>query len=142
MEVEMFAICDAATQQGGRLNILGVFDRISARQFPATHPQCSIALRMRFDKIEEGDHRVRISFVNADGKPVMPGMDGNIPVKFGDKGETLCANMVLNVHGLKFETPGKYALDLAIDGRHEKSLPVNVILVQPKPQQPAAGDSQ
>ena len=134
MEVELFAVCDAATQSGGKLNILGAFDRVNAKQFPASYPQFAIAARMRFERIEEGEHRVRINLVNVDGKPVIPSLDANLPVKFGDKGDTVCANMILNINGIKFETPGRYSIDLAIDGRHERSLPLNVIHIQP-PQQ-------
>lgn len=130
MEVEIFALCDAATDSGGKLNILGAFDRITTRQFPAVHPHCAIALRVRFDRIEEGNHRVKINFVNADGKSVMPSVDGNIGVKFPPDVQSVCANMVLGINGLKFESLGQYSIDLAIDGRHEKSLPVNVVTVK------------
>jgi hypothetical protein len=134
MDVEIFALCDAATDSGGKLNMLGAFDRIYARQFPAVHAHCAIALRVRFERIEEGDHRVRINFVDTDGKNVIPGVDGNIGVNFPADVHAVCANMVLNINGMKFERPGQYSIDLAIDGRHERSLPVNVVQVEQKAQ--------
>lgn len=127
MEVEVFALCDAATDSGGKLNVLGAFDRINARQFPLVHPHCAIALRVRFDRIEEGNHRVKISLIDADGQSLIPGLDGNIGIKFPEDVQSVCANMVLNMNGLKFEKPGQYSIELALDGRHEKSLPVNVV---------------
>lgn len=127
MDVEVFALCDAATDTGGKLNLLGAFDRINARQFPLVHPHCAIALRVRFDSIEEGNHRVKISLIDADGNSVIPGIDGNIGIKFPDEVQSVCANMVLNMNGVKFEKPGQYSIELALDGRHEKSLPINVI---------------
>ncbi len=127
MDVEVFALCDAATDTGGKLNILGAFDRINARQFPLVHPHCAIALRVRFDRIEEGKHRVKISLIDADGTSIIPGIDGEIGIKFPEEVQSVCANMVLNMNGLKFERPGQYSIELAIDSRHEKSLPVNVI---------------
>lgn len=60
MEVEIFALCDAATDYGGRLNLLGTFEQIRTKQFPAAHPHFAVALRIRFERIEEGDHPVRI----------------------------------------------------------------------------------
>ena len=132
MEVEIFALCDAATDYGGKLNLLGTFDSIWAKQFPATHPHCSVALRVRFERIEEGDHRVRISIVDEDGKSIGPSIDGSIGVKFPSNSLSVCANMVLNITGMKFEKPGRYSVDLAIDNRHEKSLPLTVLLVEPK----------
>ncbi len=127
MDVEVFALCDAATDSGGKLNLLGAFDRINGRKFPLVHPHCAIALRVRFDRIEEGNHRVKISLIDADGNSVIPGIDGNIGIKFPEEVQSVCANMVLNMNGLKFERPGQYSIELALDGRHEKSLPVNVV---------------
>lgn len=131
MDIELFTLCDAATESAGKLNILGCFDRIIARQLPTLHPHCAIALRLRFDRIEEGEHRVKINLVDDDGKPVFPGLDGNISVRMPPDGPSVCANMILNLNGLKFEKAGQYAVDLAIDGRHERSLPVYVTLLEP-----------
>jgi hypothetical protein len=130
MDIEIFTLCDAATESAGKLNILGSFDRIIARQLPTVHPHCAIALRIRFDRIEEGEHRVRINLVNDDGKAVFPGLDGNIKVKLPPDGQSICANMILNLNGLKFEKTGQHSIDLAIDGRHEKSLPVYLVLLE------------
>ena len=127
MDVEIFALCDAATDNAGKLNLLGAFARINTRSFPLVHPHCAIALRVRFDRIEEGNHRVKISLIDADGTSVIPGIDGNIGIKFPDDVHSVCANMVLNMNGLKFDQAGQYSIELALDGRHEKSLPVNVV---------------
>lgn len=127
MDVEIFALCDAATEAGGKLNILGAFDRINARQFPAVHQHCAVTVRMRFDRIEEGEHQVRLNFVDADGKSIMPPLDGKLGIQFPGDVQSVCANMILNMNGLKFEKPGQYSIDLAVNGRHEKSLPVNII---------------
>ena len=133
MDIEIFTLCDAATESAGKLNILGTFDRLISRQLPTVHPHCAIALRVRFDRIEEGDHHVKINLVNDDGQAVFPGLDGNISVKIPPEGQSVCANLILNMNGLKFQKAGEYSIDLAIDGRHEKSLPVFIVLVEPKP---------
>ena len=56
MKVEVFCLCDAATDNRGKLNILGTFDQIYSSKMPVVHPACAIALRMRFNKMEEGVH--------------------------------------------------------------------------------------
>ena len=134
MEIEIFALCDAATDYSGKLNLLGTFDSIQAKQFPATHPFCSVALRVRFERIEEGNHRVRINIIDEDGKSIGPSIDSNVELKFPPNLSSFCANMVLNIAGMKFEKPGRYSIDLAIDNRHEKSLPLTVLLIEPKAQ--------
>ena len=140
VDVEIFALCDAATDSAGKLNILGAFDKIGAQKLPVVYPRCSVALRIRFERIEQGMHRIRINVVDADGQPIMAAFDNEINVSFPGEIQSLCANIVLQINGLKFEKLGQYAIDMAIDGRHEKSLPVYVLqMVKPKPLQPDPG---
>lgn len=127
MNVEVFALCDAAADYHGKLNILGTFDTIWSQQMPAVHPLCAVALRLRFSKIEEGDHKVKINIIDEDGKPVVKSVEGNVNVQFRDAGRTsLAVNMILHLQGLKVMKYGEYAIDLAVDGRHEASLPLYV----------------
>ena len=126
MNIEILALCDAATDQQGKLNLLGAFDCIFARQVPVVHPQCSVALRIRFRRIESGAHRIKISFVDEDGKPVVPSLDANVNVQINEPDESAVTNVVLNLQQLKFEKLGHYSLDVAIDGRHEGSTPLFV----------------
>ena len=131
METELAVLCDAATESGGKLNILGAFDSIFSREFPATHPQCAIALRIRFLRIEAGPHRIRMNFVDADGRAVVPPLDTSATIQCGDEDESVVANLIVNFQQLKFEKPGRYAIDVAVDGRLEKSLPLTVKQVRP-----------
>jgi len=87
-------------------------------------PHCALALRIRFSQIEEGEHRVRISFMDEDGGSILPPLDGKVQVRFGPDAKTLPTNMILNMERLKLENPGEYSIHLAIDGRQEKSLPL------------------
>jgi len=130
MNIEVYSLCDAATNDTGKLNILGVFDSIWARELPVTHPQCAIALRIRFDSIERGEHRVAVTFVDLDGKNIITPANGVIKVDFPDGQRSGSANLILNIQMLKLEKYGEYSIDLAIDGRSEGSLPLFVI--QPK----------
>src|SRR5947208_12832259 len=98
MRVEIFTLCDAATNDaGGKLNILGSFDRLMAPQAPVTHAQCALALKLRFERVEEGQKRIRISFVNSDGASVMPNVDTQTNVQFGGNESTATASLVLNI---------------------------------------------
>ena len=44
MNIEVFSLCDAATNDRGKLNILGAFDTIGLVKLPGVHLQCSVAL--------------------------------------------------------------------------------------------------
>lgn len=126
MQIEIFALCDAATADFGKLSILGAFDSIWVTQIPAVHPQCAIALRARFERIERGEHKVVVHFVDMDGKNVILPAQGVITVNFPEDQSSNSANLILNIQGLKLERLGEYAIDLAIDGQQKASLPLFV----------------
>jgi hypothetical protein len=123
-------LCDAATDQLGKLNILGTFDTIQTSVLPAVHPQCSVALRMTFNKIEEGAHKVKLNFVDEDGKPVMPEIPMPLDVVVPDDTIFISRNFIVNIQKLKFDKPGLYSINLALDGRQVGSIPLLVKQIQ------------
>ena len=136
MKTEMLSLCDAATDNGGKLNLLGVFDTLWAKDVPATHPACAIAVRLRFDRIEEGNHRVKVTFSDADGKLVMPPMNATLGVRFKPEDSTATANLVINLQQVKLPQFGEYTIDLAVDGRQEGSIPLYVRKIPEQPDVP------
>ena len=128
MEVEIFSVCDAATDSGGKLNILGAFDTLFAGKFPFAHPQCAIALRVRFSKHEAGEHKFDIRLIDADGRVVLPPLNADVRVAIPPEAQSSIVNMVLNIQGLRLERHGEYAVNLSVDGKPAASLP---LLVRP-----------
>ncbi len=124
MQVEVFAICDAATSDSGKLNILGAFDTIWVRQFPAVYPHCAVAVKMRFEAIEKGDHAMVTRLIDEDGKNVLPPATGSFTMNMPENQRSASTDVVLNIQGLNLSKPGEYALELAVDGRSEISLPL------------------
>ncbi len=131
MRVEIFTLCDAATvDAGGKLNILGSFDRLSAREAPVIHPQCSLAMKLRFERVEEGRKRIRIAFIDSDGATVMPSLEATADVQFRGEDATATVSLALNIHQLRLPRFGEYSIDLAVDDRQEASSPLYVSRVQ------------
>jgi hypothetical protein len=127
MKVEIFTLCDAATvDAGGKLNVLGSFDRLNAKQVPVVHPQCSLAIKLRFERVEGGSKRLRIAFVDADGTSVMPTLDVTADVQFQGNEATATLPLALNIQQLQVPAFGDYSIDLAINDRHEASIPLTV----------------
>ena len=126
MKIEIFSLCDAATDNHGKLNILGTFDQIYAAKTPVVHPACAIALRLRFDKMEEGSHAVRLQLVNPDGIPVFQSMEGEVVPRMGDDVGSVAVNLILNFQNVKFEEYADYQINLAVDGIAMASLPLRV----------------
>ena len=126
MDIQIAVLCDAATDNNGKLNILGTFDTIYTSQLPATHPQCSIAVRMTYNKVEDGTHTVKLNFVDEDGKSVMPPIEIPVEVAVPDETIFLSRNFIVNIQKLKFDKEGLYSIDIAVDGRQEGSIPLLV----------------
>lgn len=126
MKIEVFALCDAATDTRGKLNILGTFDQIYAVKTPVVHPSCAIALRVRFDKMEEGTHAVSLQMVNPDGIPVFQAMEGAVRPRMGVDVGSVAVNLILNFQHVKFDEFADYQINLSIDDVALASLPLRV----------------
>lgn len=126
MKLEIFALCDAATDSRGKLNILGTFDQIYAAKIPVVHPACAIAIRMRFDKIEEGTHKVNLQLVDPDGRPVLQPMEGGVHPRMADEVDSVAVNLILNFQHIKFEDFADYQINLAIDDQSIASIPLRI----------------
>jgi len=124
MRVEAFLLCDAATRQQGKLNVLGTFDTIWVKQLPAKHPACTVAMRIRFEKIENGSHSVRIRIVNQGGKTISPELKDDILTELESGQDSVVANLTFVMFDLKFEELGQYKVELFIDGKTRKPLPL------------------
>ena len=126
MKIEIFSLCDAATDNQGKLNILGTFDQIYAAKIPVVHPACAIAIRLRFDKMEEGVHRVNLQLVNPDGIPVFRPMEGEVHPRMAEDVESVAVNLILNFQHIKFDEYADYQINLSIDDVGMAVLPLRV----------------
>ena len=131
MKLELFTLCDAATaDHSGKLNLLGAFDTLFARQAPLTHPSCAVALRMRFDPAEDGTHSLELRFVDSDGKPLLQPMKAPITIVASPDTRTHSRNFIVNFQQLRLPAFGEYRIDLFFDGQAVSTHPLYAI--QPK----------
>lgn len=126
MNIEIAALADAATEQAGKLNILGTFDRIRSGSFPFQHPLCAVVYRLRFTWNEQGAHRIRVAFIDADGRAIVPPLESEIQVRLDRQRESTVVNVILMLQGIKFEKAGLYRVDMFLDGSAAHSLPLTV----------------
>jgi len=128
MEVDLALLADAATiDASGKLNILGVFDRIATATFPAQHPHMVLILRFTAGFGEIGPHKVEISMTDPGGHRIVQ-LDGDMQLGPGRAGVTegMKVPHVLHLEGLVFPTPGRYHFDVRVDGDHHTSVPLHV----------------
>lgn len=143
MNIEIASICDAATANGvgGRLNILGAFDRAFPPKFPFIIPQCSAAFRIRYQRAEAGVHKIALSIEDVCGHPIVPPMESNIPLEPVAQGfDTAAVNLVLNMQRLQIQRPDKYIVRLMVDEEEIVNLPL-YILEDPHAKQAQANSS-
>ncbi len=127
MEIDLALLADAATiDASGKLNILGIFDRIGVTQFPAQHGRVTLVLRFTAGTSEIGSHDVRIRMADPDGVEVLT-LNGEIQLVGGASArDGIRVPHILNLDGLVFESPGLYSFDVKVDGEHHVLLPLSV----------------
>ena len=133
MNIQVAVLCDAATNDNEKLNLLGAFDTIYAPQMPAIHPQCSVALRATFLPGDEGTRKLALHFINADGRPIMQPIEMPVPVALPDDAHFLTRNFIINIQQLKFDEPGLYSVDVRLDGETQASIPLLVKMLEQRP---------
>jgi len=126
MNIQVAVLCDAATDDNGKLNLLGAFDTIYAPQMPAIHPQCAVALRATFQPGDEGNRKLSLNFINADGRSILQAIELPVPVTLPDDAHFLTRNFIVNIQQLKFDEPGLYSVDVRLDNETMASVPLLV----------------
>jgi hypothetical protein len=132
MNIQVAVLCDAATEDNGKLNLLGAFDTIFAPKLPAVHPQCAVALRVTFMSGDEGEHKLKLNFVNADGKSIMPPIEIPAAVSLPDDAHFLTRNFIVNIQQLKFAEEGLYSVDVRLDDKSQAAIPLQIKLLPPR----------
>jgi hypothetical protein len=130
MNIQVAVLCDAATEDNGKLNLLGAFDTIFAPQLPAVHPQCALALRVTFMSSDEGEHALKFNFVNADGRAIMPPIETPVSIALPDEAHFLTRNFIVNFQNLKFAEAGFYSVDVRLDDKSKGNVPLLVKWVE------------
>lgn len=103
-----FLADDANVSQEGKLNVLGIFDRIAAQQFPVVHPKMVFAFRVEADYADAGrSFPVRVRMQDDAGE-VMFEATGDITPPLVPPGEFTTANQVFVLAGVQFPHPGRY----------------------------------
>ncbi|MDE1171052.1 MAG: hypothetical protein PW734_07580 [Verrucomicrobium sp.] len=131
MEVLSALVCDAAEDYQGKLCVLGAFDTLMAHQFPVAHPHCAVALRLLFRAPDEGRHVFCVRLIDSDGAASIPEMRMEMDVRLPEELYFLSRNLILNLQGLPFASPGQYSLDVMMDDSMVARIPLQVIALKP-----------
>lgn len=127
MKIEILTLCDfAQAEPTGKMNILGSFDRIYAKEAPVARSVFAVAARIRFEAHEEGERSVSLSFIDSDGQRVMPLLRAKFTVKVPPNESSATLNYVMVIPQIKFARFGDYQVDLAVDDKVEATSPLYI----------------
>jgi hypothetical protein len=129
MQVNLAVLADYANVTGdGKLNILGIFDRINLMQVPAVHPQMHLVLRLEAHPAEQDRaHAVEIRLQDPHGAVIFE-VKGEI-VPHGESGTAVSTNQILTLNNLQLEKIGDYVFVVLINGDVKSEIPLAVEFV-------------
>jgi hypothetical protein len=126
VKVPLAVLCDAANvSREGKLNILGIFSALRARKFPCVHPSLVLVVVLEATYTERGEHSIDIRLVDEDGGELLK-LDGRVNVQTEQPGRAIVTQAILQLNNITFPQAGTYTVDIIIDRRHERSLPLDV----------------
>ena len=115
MHTDFALLADAANiDASGKLSILGIFDHISAADFPTRHDRMTLVFRLVASLDEAGQHGIAIT-VHSPGGEELTRMDGQLQVGASRSGDgQVRMPQVVHMDGFVFPEPGRYSIDIAV----------------------------
>jgi len=133
MNVRLAVLADYANVTGdGKLNVLGIFDRINLLQIPAVHPQMHLVLRIEAHPSElNRTYAVEIRLHDPVGVIIFE-VKGEI-VPRGEAGQIVSTNQILTLNNLQLEKIGEYTFVVMVNNEVKTQIPLAVEFVAMTP---------
>lgn len=128
MNVKLALLADYANVTAeGKLNILGIFDRISVTELPFTHPQMHVILRLEAHVAErDRTHNIEIRLYDPDGETIFD-VNGEMVPK-GPPGQSIATNQILTLNNLQLAKPGGYMFVIFVNNDLKTEIPLGIEL--------------
>ena len=117
MELVTLLTADYANiTQEGKINVMGIFDRISASAFPARHPEMVLVMKLVASPAEYNTQRkLNVKLMNADASATVIDWSRDMTVPQSETGERVEIQQFLTLRDLIFPAPGVYAFYVTVD---------------------------
>ncbi len=129
MHVKFAIIANAIVPAGGgKWTIVGTFNTVRARKFPALHKPVALLIRIEGHHSEAGEHTVRVEFVNELGERVVD-QKAETPIQLDSaavlQGTPLFFEVAVEfAKGLPIPESGNYDFAIHVDDTYIDSVPL------------------
>ena len=127
MQVKLAVLADSANvSREGKLNILGIFDTIYARQLPTTHAHMQLVLRFEAAAEEAGGTcQVEVRLLSPEGQAVFT-FPGTMSVPKRGPGEPVGIDHILSFTNVGLPIAGTYRFRILVEGTPAADVPLRV----------------
>lgn len=135
MELKVFLLADYVNVGNDKLNILGVFDTITANQFPFTFPSMHLAIKLATLQEEyDLEHTIKVLFVDEDEEEIAKG-EGKFTIPGSDTGHSSEAtlNFAIAMRDIVFEKPSNHEVRLIVDDDLKGAIILEVVQLENPP---------
>lgn len=135
MKLQFFLLADFANESGGKLNIIGTFNTISAQQFPVVHPTMYLVAKIVADP---GEHDVKraVKVLHLDEGENEPGeMEGEFTFPKPAPEHSPEVTFIFGIRDMQFEKPSRHEFQLLVDNVLLGVVPLRVVLRETAPQE-------
>jgi hypothetical protein len=141
MNLTLGLLADYANKSSdGKLNILGIFNRIWSENYPAIHPEMKLVLRFDVHPAETGQpKKFQIQLRNERGAVLFElAGEMTVPAPKEPLGEMINVDQILGLTGFPLEAPGRYEFVILVNDDVKGTVPFTAALRPPQASPPAA----
>ncbi len=119
-DLQFSVLCDDVRREdNGKFFLIGLFEIIGAKSFPAQHPILYVVNRWSNGA---GRFNQRIRLIDPDGNAVIESSD----VEFSLTDISLSHTIVSRFNGITFSSPGRYWLEILLDNKLKQRYPIKL----------------
>ena len=127
LRIEIFTVCESASDNHGRLSLAGTFENVQTPQFPLILPQLLVVVRVRFWPMEGLLHTVRLTVTDPDGRQIMTPVESPASLQPRSDEQSAAYNIMFPLRDVCIEGPGEHAIDFYLNDVLQGRLPLNVL---------------
>ena len=127
MNLVLAIACDAATvRPQGKLDVQGLYNELSAPNFPAAQEQLTVVLVLEWGARDTGEQPIRADLIAPDGEQVVT-IQGHTEVELGPDNEVPPqTRMILPLENVVFQHPGRHFMRVQAGTETVEALPLYV----------------